>query len=52
MITIIIIAIAIMLAVLAFTLIAISKGYDYKHSIDPLPENDTDDQQMEKDHTM
>lgn len=52
--TYIIMAIAIMLAVLALTLIAISKGYDYKHSVDPLPqydeekENDKDD---EKDHT-
>lgn len=46
----IIMAIAIMLAVLALTLMAISKGYDYKHSIDPLPDNENKSED-EKDHT-
>ncbi|RYG74293.1 YtzI protein [Lentibacillus lipolyticus] len=32
--------VVIMLVVMALTLIAISKGYDYKHTIDALPKDD------------
>ncbi|WP_174615674.1 YtzI protein [Virgibacillus ihumii] len=42
----VIVCIAIVLGVLVMTLIAISKGYAYKHSIDPLP----DDEQRMKDN--
>ncbi|MGY0693624.1 YtzI protein [Virgibacillus sp. FSP13] len=36
----IIIGIVIMLIVLVMTLFSISKGYAYKHTVDPLPEED------------
>ncbi|ASK61405.1 YtzI protein [Virgibacillus phasianinus] len=36
----IVLGIIIMLTVLALTLIAINKGYAFKHSIDALPEED------------
>lgn len=37
-----IIGIVIILIVLVLTLISISKGYAYKHTIDPLPEEESD----------
>ncbi|MDY0395306.1 YtzI protein [Virgibacillus halophilus] len=43
--------VAIMLVVLAMTLYAITKGYAYKHTIDPKPEdaeNGTNHQQTDK----
>ncbi|WP_229683205.1 YtzI protein [Virgibacillus oceani] len=32
------IAVVIMLVVLLLTLVSISKGYNYKHTVDPMPE--------------
>lgn len=40
----IVLGIVIMLAVLLLTLLAINKGYAFKHSIDELPEEDNADE--------
>ncbi|PAQ14543.1 YtzI protein [Bacillaceae bacterium SAOS 7] len=37
--TVLIIAIVIVIAVLIFTIMSISKGYQYKHTIDPIENN-------------
>ncbi|MFC4559964.1 YtzI protein [Virgibacillus kekensis] len=52
----IIIAVSIMLVVLLLTLAAISKGYAYKHTVDPMPGEDEEkegknEQQVKNDHT-
>ncbi|MFD2760061.1 YtzI protein [Lentibacillus juripiscarius] len=39
--------VVIMLTVMALTLIAISKGYDYKHTVDPLPADDEEKKNVE-----
>ncbi len=39
----IILAVVIMLAVLLLSLMTISKGYAYKHTVDPLPEDQEQD---------
>ncbi|MUK89783.1 YtzI protein [Ornithinibacillus sp. L9] len=52
MIWFIVLAIVIILAVLALSLLTTSKGYAYKHTIDPLPQNDehlnTDNERKEE----
>lgn len=37
--TIIIIAIVLVLVILVLSVMAISKGYEYKHTVDPLEDN-------------
>ncbi|WP_203361409.1 YtzI protein [Bacillus sp. REN10] len=37
--TVLIISIVIVIAVLIFTIISITKGYQYKHTIDPIENN-------------
>ncbi|WP_100331914.1 YtzI protein [Bacillus xiapuensis] len=37
--TVLIISIAIVIGVLVFTILSISKGYQYKHTIDPIENN-------------
>ncbi|WP_099156532.1 YtzI protein [Virgibacillus ndiopensis] len=38
MVSYIVIAVVIILVVLVLTLVSISKGYDYKHTVDPMPD--------------
>lgn len=44
----VVLSIAIILAVLIMTLVTISKGYAYKHSIDPLPDDEHNEQEDKK----
>ncbi|WP_077324321.1 YtzI protein [Virgibacillus siamensis] len=43
----VVLGVAIVLAVLIMTLVAISKGYAYQHSIDPLPDDVQNDLEEE-----
>ncbi|WP_241558929.1 YtzI protein [Oceanobacillus halophilus] len=42
-------AIIVVIFILIFTLVVTKKGYEYKHTVDPLPQDD--DRNKEKDET-
>lgn len=48
MLYILLISVVVVLAILGLSVAAISKGYQYKHSVDPLPNNEQPKNQKEE----
>ncbi|UJL46939.1 YtzI protein [Virgibacillus sp. NKC19-16] len=45
---VVIVSIIVVIGVLLLSLLTLSKGYAYKHSVDPLPDDDKSNESQEK----